>query len=180
MNEEFLNKVLHGDCLEWLPQIADKSIDLIVIDQKSPHFFRNDEHWRFPSEEIWQKLQSTGQFQKDYRVLVDEFNEIRTKFENGRYTHNLDENHNNVWRFQTENRGKFHPTQKPLSVIERIIKASSNPGDVVLDCFLGSGTTAVAGINLDRNFIGIEKDWDYCNVANERINQAKLLKAIKE
>jgi len=62
-----------------------------------------------------------------------------------------------------------HPTQKPLELMERCIKLWSNPGDTVLDFTMGSGTTGVACLNLARNFIGIEIDKEYFNLARERI-----------
>ena len=66
-------------------------------------------------------------------------------------------------------KSKSHPTEKPLNLMERLICASSNPKDTVLDCCMGSGTTGVACINTNRNFIGIEKDENYFNVAKNRI-----------
>jgi site-specific DNA-methyltransferase (adenine-specific) len=65
-----------------------------------------------------------------------------------------------------------HPTQKPLPTIEPLIKASTLPGQVVLDCFLGSGTTGVACANLSRSFIGIEIDPGYFDIACRRIESA--------
>lgn len=62
-----------------------------------------------------------------------------------------------------------HPTIKPLELVERHIKHSTNPGDTVLDCFMGSGTTGVACRNLDRNFVGIEIDQKYFDIAKRRI-----------
>ena len=64
-----------------------------------------------------------------------------------------------------------HPTQKPLSSIEHILLRLSNEGDAILDCFMGSGTTAVACINTNRNYIGFELDKDYYNSSLERIEQ---------
>ena len=64
-----------------------------------------------------------------------------------------------------------HPTIKPLDITEKIIRNSSNEGDVILDCFMGSGTTDVACKILNRNFIGIEKDETYFNIAKERIEK---------
>ncbi len=66
-----------------------------------------------------------------------------------------------------------HLTPKPLDLIERIIKASSNPGDVVLDCFAGSGTTAVAAKKLQRNFLCCELDKEYVEVARKRLKSIK-------
>lgn len=64
----------------------------------------------------------------------------------------------------------FHPTQKNLSLMEDLLLIHSNDGDTVLDCFMGSGTTGVACKNLNRNFIGIELDKGYYDIAVERIN----------
>lgn len=63
----------------------------------------------------------------------------------------------------------LHPTQKPLALIDELIKKHSNPGDTVLDPFLGSGTTAVAAIKNGRHYIGFEKEKDYFDIANNRI-----------
>jgi site-specific DNA-methyltransferase (adenine-specific) len=66
-----------------------------------------------------------------------------------------------------------HPTQKPLEIVERIIKASCPEQGTVLDPFMGSGTTAVACIKLDRNYIGFEINKDYCNIIEQRTKEAK-------
>lgn len=66
-----------------------------------------------------------------------------------------------------------HPTQKPEKLIAKLILASSNPGDVVLDAFLGSGTTAVVAKKLSRRFIGIEIDRTYCCLAAKRLENAE-------
>jgi len=66
----------------------------------------------------------------------------------------------------------FHPTQKPVALFEYLIKTYTSVGDVVLDNTIGSGTTAVAAINTGRNWIGIEQDAHYCEIANERIRKA--------
>lgn len=65
-----------------------------------------------------------------------------------------------------------HPTIKPLDIIENLIINSSLENDIVLDCFMGSGTTGVACRELNRNFIGIELDENYYKIACERINDA--------
>ena len=70
-------------------------------------------------------------------------------------------------KFKTE-RG-LHPTQKPVALFEYLIKTYTNEGDTVLDNCIGSGTTAIACMNTNRNFIGIEQDETYFNLANERI-----------
>jgi len=66
----------------------------------------------------------------------------------------------------------LHPTQKPLDLMAYLIKTYSNPGDVVLDFTMGSGTTGVAAVENDRKFIGVEKDPEYFKIAKARILEA--------
>jgi site-specific DNA-methyltransferase (adenine-specific) len=81
-----------------------------------------------------------------------------------------------VWRFKAPSKEErvygSHPTQKPLALVSRALRASSAPGDVVLDPFCGSGTTGVAAVSLGRKFIGIEKDSAYRQLAWERMKAA--------
>mgnify|MGYP002853282080 CR=1 FL=1 len=96
-------------------------------------------------------------------------------------------NYGNIERIPTINNGKRYPidvlqidscknteccghhTQKPVALIEYLIKTYTNPGEMVLDCFLGSGTTAVAAINTGRKYIGFEKEAEYIEMAKKRI-----------
>lgn len=70
----------------------------------------------------------------------------------------------------------LHPTQKPVALFEYLIRTYTNPGEIVLDNCLGSGTTAVAAINTDRQFIGIEREPEYVEIANNRVAEATKLK----
>lgn len=70
-------------------------------------------------------------------------------------------------------RSKVHPTQKPVLLMEYLIKTYTLPGETVLDFTMGSGTTGVACVNLDRGFIGMEKDLEYFTLAQERIEEAR-------
>ena len=65
--------------------------------------------------------------------------------------------------------GSTHPTQKPVALCEYLIRTYTNEGDTVLDNCMGSGTTGVACVNTNRNFIGIELDKEYFNIAKNRI-----------
>jgi len=67
------------------------------------------------------------------------------------------------------NNRRYHPTQKPVALFEYLIKTYTNEGDLVLDNCMGSGTTGVACKNLNRNFIGMELDQDYFEIAKKRI-----------
>ena len=82
------------------------------------------------------------------------------------YTH---KNPTNILVFDKIRRGSVHPTQKPVALMEYLIKTYTNEGETVLDFTMGSGTTGVACKNLNRNFIGIELDPDYFKIAEERI-----------
>lgn len=68
---------------------------------------------------------------------------------------------------------RFHPTQKPLELIENLVLKHSDEGDIVLDCFSGSGTTAVACLHTNREFIGCELNKEYYDKSIERINKEK-------
>lgn len=71
--------------------------------------------------------------------------------------------------------GRLHPTQKPVGLMEYLIKTYTNEGDNVLDFAMGSGTTGVACKKLNRNFIGIELDKEYFKIADSRINNGELI-----
>ena len=73
----------------------------------------------------------------------------------------------------TANNARLHPTQKPVALLEYLIKTYTNEDDLVLDFTMGSGSTGVACMETDRNFIGIELDEKYYNIAKQRINEAK-------
>ena len=83
--------------------------------------------------------------------------------------------HRSIIKFSNKS-GKgysFHPTQKPVDLLEYLIKTYTNEGDTVLDFTMGSGTTGVACVNTNRDFIGIELDEGYFNIAQNRIEEAK-------
>ncbi|MFN7661050.1 MAG: DNA-methyltransferase, partial [Dolichospermum sp.] len=108
----------------------------------------------------WEKLQEILEFQHPYENIAPVFN--------------IEMGITDVWRdidFYKEER--YHSTQKPVNLIERIIKASSNEEMIILDPFMGSGTTALACLNLNRHYIGIEKEEKYIQVAQRRIEEYK-------
>lgn len=82
----------------------------------------------------------------------------------------------NVWQISApgadEKKYGKHPTQKPVALLDRIIRASSNPGDLVLDPFCGSGTTGISALDLARRFVGIDQEESYLQVAMKRIADA--------
>jgi site-specific DNA-methyltransferase (adenine-specific) len=75
-----------------------------------------------------------------------------------------------VQKFSNSNYGNVHPTQKPVELFKYLIKTYTNEGDIVLDNCIGSGTTAVAALQTGRKFIGFEKESEYFQIANKRID----------
>ena len=74
--------------------------------------------------------------------------------------------------FDKVRKGALHPTQKPVALLEYLIRTYTNEGETVLDNCMGSGSTGVACVNTNRRFIGIELDDTYFEIAKERINKA--------
>ena len=144
--------------------------------RKSEHFFyHSSTQWDLCTIEVYKELIKLFNIDKwegfrEYEDLRKEYEDLRKEYESLRYIHNLDTNHNNIWKSKAKrNNGKLHACEKPVDILERIIRTSSNEGDVVLDCFAGSGSTGIACINTNRNFIGIELDDKYFKIAYDRI-----------
>jgi len=118
-----------------------------------------------PTEKRYKQLQETGFFNKDY----SELKEIDSKY---RSTFNLWEGKkykSNILKYKKDYTG-HHPTQKPVLLLEDLIKTFSNEGDLVVDLTMGSGSTGVACRNTNRDFTGIEMNDEYYDIACERIN----------
>jgi len=85
-----------------------------------------------------------------------------------------------IQKFNTDkSKGSLHPTQKPVALLEYLIKTYTNEGDTVLDNCMGSGSTCVAAINTNRHYIGFELDPHYFEIAQKRIEEAKKAKEAK-
>lgn len=113
---------------------------------------------QLPTRELWESLAKVLQHDLPYDDISITFNPQLGLTD--------------VWtdiNFYSRKQKRLHPTQKPESLIERLILASSNPGDNVLDPFMGSGTTAVVADRLDREWIGFETDPDYFATSNTRL-----------
>ena len=157
-----------------------------LVGQKADHCFRwGSSQWDLPTEETYNELLQlphlNGFVRKDYNTLRQEYESLRQEYESLRqeyeslrYTFNNQKTHHSVWDYEVAD--KFlHITPKPIALVENIILHSSNEGDTVLDCFGGSGTTAIACINTNRNYILIEKEEKYFNLINDRIAKHKGL-----
>jgi DNA modification methylase len=113
---------------------------------------------QIPTKEQWEKLEKILDFRMPYSEVSFIFNPQM--------------GFTDVWDdidFYKEKR--YHPTQKPVKLLERLIRASSNEEMVILDPFIGSGSTALACINLKRNYIGIDIDEKYVEITKKRIKE---------
>jgi site-specific DNA-methyltransferase (adenine-specific) len=120
----------------------------------------------------WEENAREGFLRREYEDLRREYEDLRREYEDLRrpFSVTADVPYTDVWTFPTVQhyKGK-HPCEKPLAMMEHIIRASTRPGAVVLDCFAGSGATGKACLNLGRQFIGIEKDEKYAQAASQRL-----------
>ena len=233
--------LLHGDCLELMKDIPDKSIDMILCDLP---YGQTSNHWDsvIPLDKLWEQyervikpngaivLTAKGRFL--YELVNSKFDLYRyewiwDKNKGANFAHakkmplnvheycvvfykklptynpqmtdgkpytqkRLQESvkgiADNMGRHTTKSDGKrypksiirvsgmaqrhiVHPTQKPVALFEYLIKTYTNEGETVLDNCMGSGTTGVACKSLNRNFIGIELDDEYFEIAKQRISE---------
>lgn len=160
--------------------LTNKQINEILGNGMASHYFTNGEQFLCPTQKMYEKLQTTGFFKRPY----EEIKEIDTLYVQEIYRKMNVENpqifnlwqggksKSNVLEYAKDNDG-YHPTQKPVKLLEDLIQTYSNEGNTVLDFTMGSGSTGVACINTNRDFIGIELDENYFNIANKRIEEAK-------
>ena len=141
------------------------------IGQQADHCFRwASSQWDLPTKETYAEL---SRLPLKYEFIRREYEDLRREYEDLRYTFNNQKIHHSVWNYEIAKK-QGHITPKPLPLIENIIKHSSNEGSLILDPFLGSGTTAVACKQLNRKYIGIEKSEEYCEIARKRLGQEYL------
>lgn len=234
-----LNKIHHGDCLDLMKDISDKSVDMILCDlpygttrNKWDSIIPLDKLWEqyeriikdngaivltaqtpfdkvlgasnlkiLKYEWIWQKNIATGHLNakkmpmkahENILVFYKKPPTYNPQFTLGEAYHNKRKpindsgsNYGEIKRTDTINEGSrypvsvlefdreigLHPTQKPVALMEYFINTYTNEGEVVLDNCIGSGTAAIACMNKKRNWIGIEMEQEYVDLANKRIEE---------
>lgn len=139
-----------------MKKIGYKIINIVVWHKSDPPPLIYKNKFRFSYEFIiWAKKGFKNYFNYDEMYKVD------------------NKEMEDVWLIPAvqmhEKKHGYHPTQKPEALLERIIKSSSKEGDVVLDPFLGSGTTCFVAKKLSRQYIGIEKEKKYYQIAEYRL-----------
>lgn len=243
--DENINTIIHGDCLEVMKNIPDKSVDMILCDLPygttackwdtvipfeplweqykrvikdagvivltgtEPFSSRlrmsNLEMYRY--DWIWDKVKGTGflnakkQPMRNHELISVFYKNQCKYYPQKTHGHKRKQSYRSV-NLQTDVYGKtnndyhydsteryprsiqvfltdtqnysLHPTQKPVALFEYLIKTYTNEGNLVLDNCSGSGTTAIACHNLDRNFICIEKDFDFWKASVDRLEGARI------
>jgi len=147
-------------------------VNKLLSNKMGGHYFTNGVQFCVPTQNNYEKLQTTGFFKKQFSELKEIDNDFKNKFAS---TFNLWEGNkykSNILKYKKDYDG-HHPTQKPVLLLEDLIKTFSNENDLVLDFTMGSGSTGVACINTNRKFIGIEMDDNYFEIAKKRINDAQ-------
>jgi site-specific DNA-methyltransferase (adenine-specific) len=141
--------------------------------------FNNGMRFDLMNENMYDYLSDFIEFEETFEELKQIDNEYKIKYGS---TFNLWEGKkykSNILKYKKDYDG-YHPTQKPILLLEDLIKTFSNEGDLVVDLTCGSGSTGVACVNTNRNFIGIEKDEKYFEIAKERIAEAERQKNVKK
>lgn len=145
-------------------------------------------NFKILNDVVWQKEAPPPNISRRMFTHSSEHILWAKKFPTSRHTFNYDlmvkENNGkqmtDVWKLPavplSEKTFGYHPTQKPLILLERIIISSTNENDIILDPFCGSGTTGVAAVKLNRKFIGIEKEKRFVMLANKRISHVNNVK----
>ena len=145
------------------------------IGQSADHCFRVDSsQFSLCTEKTYNKL--IDLFAIDKMSGFREYDDISNETDGLNSTFNLWEGNkykSNILKYKKDYNG-YHPTQKPILLLEDLIKTFSNENDLVVDLTMGSGSTGVACKNTNRSFIGIEKDENYFKIAEQRINARTL------
>ena len=155
----------------------DKSVINAEIEGNTDHTFRlTSKHFVICNPSVYQQF--IDKYHIDKMEGFMSYEEVRAMDKDWTRTFNLPEGQNvmsNVLEFSKDTDG-FHPTQKPVALIRRLVLTYTNEGDTVLDNCMGSGTTAIACIKERRHFIGFELNKEYCDKAVRRIKaeQAQL------
>jgi DNA modification methylase len=172
------------DILNWLKSEKEKSglnnAQILSLTSSAHSHYWTKSQWLFPTEKDYNALKKASNglaFVRDYNELKKEYEKIKNELYASRsYFDNLHDNMNNVWHIKRTSQqeradtGK-HATPKPIPLCERAIKSSCPDGGLVLDFFLGSGSTMVAAHQLKRKCYGMELDPKYCQVIIDRMRK---------
>ena len=153
-------------------KMNQSDINKLLGNKMGGHYFTQGFQFCVPTLSNYIKLQATGYFQTPFEEIKKVDNEFKNKFSSIFNLWQGNKYKSNILKYKKDYNG-YHPTQKPILLLEDLIKTYSNSGDLVVDLTMGSGSTGVACVNTNRNFIGIELDETYYNIAKERIEQVQ-------
>jgi DNA modification methylase len=163
--------------------------DLGYKDGRTVNHWWSKSQWSFPNAENYKKLQdycienNIDAFKKEYDQLKKEYDQLKKEYYLTRsYFNNTHDNFNNVWHFERHTKKGDeggHATPKPIPLCERVIKSSCPENGLVLDFFLGSGSTMVAAHQLKRKCYGLELEPKYCQVIIDRMKKLDPTLTIK-
>ena len=167
----------------WTPAGLNEAMGFAPRGMAETRYFGRSQ-WQLPTEPHYAKMREllgVEYLRREYEDLRREYEDLRREYEDLRrpFAVSADVPYTDVWTFPTVAHypGK-HPCEKPIAMIEHIIRASSRPGDVVADFFLGSGTTAVACLNTGRRFVGCDNSAHWVEYAERRIAEAQMQPAL--
>lgn len=171
------NKSRHLELREYFAAELGRSgfsvfqLEEMIPNRSAHHWFIFSSDFRIPTEQNYKRLQEiTGCFNTPYSEIRKKFDDERDGF----CTYNRNGDNCDVLRFDTPNsKERVHPTQKPVALLEYLIRTYTNEGETVLDNTMGSGSTGVAAVNTGRSFIGMELDPGYFETACRRIAEAE-------
>ena len=202
MIENYINKIINKDCLEVIKSLPDNSIDLVLTDppyglnknsSQGAGKLKNRIFNQGKISENWDSAPKKEYFDEIFRVSKNQiiwggnyFNlptcrcflvwdkcQPWQNFSQVEYAWTSFDKPAKLFKFDNRIGGKIHPTQKPVQLFEWCVDNFSNKGDLILDCYSGSGTTAIACHNLKRNFICIEKNKEFYDLSVDRLRQAQ-------
>jgi predicted methyltransferase len=183
-----IDTIIQGDCLDVMKGIEDNGVDLVLTDPPYPDYHTELFNYQDGLLNTLRQLNcrqlifwsAKSEFPLDYSAIhiwnkqVGCGSEYERIFErNGQFNYKVYSSHfinSPVAALMCNDVFSGHKSQKPLKLMIELIKAYSKEGDLILDPFLGSGTTAVACIKTNRHYIGIELSQEYCNIAQQRVD----------
>ena len=159
----------------------NKRFFIDLVGSSATHYFTDGIQFRVPTESKFDLIKDyidIGYSYDELKAMDLEYKRYETEkhYDNYPSVFNLWEGNkykSNILKYKKDYDG-YHPTQKPVALLEDLIKTFSNEGDTVVDLTMGSGSTGVACKNTGRNFIGMELDENYFNVAKERIENHEV------
>lgn len=164
-----------GNMMKWLNFNSCKDVNKALQHRRAEHtFYIDSTQFKLCTKATYDELINKLHINNwEYFKNYDELLSINAKYQRVFNLPNDKKIKSNVLEYKKDHQG-LHPTQKPIALLEDLIKTYTNEGDIVLDNCIGSGSTAIACINTKRNYIGFELDKTYYEIAKNRINSTSL------